>query len=450
MPRPRSEIGSVGLPLFSGSLALDTNTRLRGARGIKIYREMLLDEPAVAALHAAAMNLLRTDLQVVAGGKRASDARAAAFLETTLDDMRDAPQTYLRQLYGMLPYGYTVSELVWKRRNGGNTSKYADGMVGMAAWAYRRQDSFLRWETDKNGAITGWTQRPAPDYVERTIPLSKAIHVVADESEGSPEGKSAYRGMYVPYHFIKNLQLLYGISLERFGTGVPVFEIDEAVKTTLTDDQLTTLEDIAAGLRQNEEAYVITPAGIHFRFAESPGLNADSYHTAIQFFRVWALATGLADFIALGTGETGSFALGKDKSELFLLALNGYQDRLVSALNRQVVPRLFRYNTFGKLTDLPQFSLPAVRKYDLASLGTFAEVLNRIGAFHPTPEDEAWFRRISDLVDIDDKTLKQMHEADDAAAQDEPADTADMEGDMETGQDQGEMDEMMQGDSADA
>lgn len=440
MARPRSEIGAIGLPLFSGRLSLDTNVRLRGIQGIKIYREMLYDEPAVAALHAAAMNLLRTDLQVVPGGKRASDARAAQFLETCLDDMRDGVATYLRQAYGMLPYGYAVLELVWKRRNGGAASKYTDGNVGMAAWAYRRQDSFLRWETDKNGAITGWTQRPAPDYTERTIPLSKAIHVVADESEGSPEGKSAYRGMYVPYHFVKNLQLLYGISLERFGTGVPVFEVDASVTTALTEDQQQTLEDIAAGLRQNEEAFVITPAGIHFRFAESPGLNADSYHTAIQFFRVWALATGLADFIALGTGSTGSFALGKDKSELFLLALNGYQDRLVSALNRQVVPRLFRYNNFGKLTDLPQFSLPAVRKYDLGQLGTFAEVLNRIGAFHPTPEDEAWFRRISDLVDIDDKTLRQLHAADEQPAPpDEPNDT----GDMETGQDQGEMDEMM-------
>lgn len=439
MARPRAEIGSVGLPMFAGRLGLDTNTRLRGVPGIRIYREMATDEPAAAAFLSACATLLRTDLAVVPGGKSRADAKAATFLESTLDDMRDSLAAQLRQMYGMIIYGYGIHELVYKRRSGGVNSRYTDGLVGWAAWAYRRQDTFDRWESAENGRPDAWWQRPAPDYRPRRIPLNKAIHLVADESDGSPEGKSALRGMYVPHFFSKNFRWMYGISLERFGTGVPVFEIAEDVKATLTEEQTDTLEAIAAGLRQNEEAFVITPAGIKFRFEPSPGLAASEYREALQFFSVWALSTVMAEFIALGSGETGSFALGKDKSELFLLALNGYQDRVVTALNRQAVPRLFRYNSFGNLTKLPEFTLPAVRRYDLASIGSFLQVLNSIGAFHVTPEDEAHLRRISDQVDIDQKQLKQMHAEDEEAVVSPNGKEPDGEGDQETGQDAGDM-----------
>jgi phage gp29-like protein len=180
----------------------------------------------------------------------------------------------------------------------------------------------------------------------------------------------------------------------------------------LTDAQEQTLNDIAGSLRQNEEAFVKTPPGIKFRFEPSPGLDADKYKSAILFFRTWALATALAEFITLGTGDTGSFALGQSKIDLFLKALTGYQDKLCEAINRQAITRLFRYNDFGKLTDLPRVSLPAVKEYDLNGLSNFAQVLSGIGMFHPTPEDEAWARKVSDLPDIDMTEIEAMHEQD--------------------------------------
>lgn len=428
MARTRAEIGSVGLPLFSGHLSLDPNTRLRGARGVKLLRELAFDEPAGSAFLAACHTLLRTDLQVEAAGTTDPDKRAAEFLQTCLDDMREGLPTYLRQMYSMIWAGWDVHEVVYKRRTQG---RYTDGKVGWAHFGLRRQETLDKWGVDKNGWVSSFVQRPAPDYVIREIPLTKAVHLVADDTEGSPEGKSALRGMYKPAYFVKNLELLWGISLERFGTGIPVFEVQEGVPS-LTDAQTQTLADIAAGLRQNEEAFVITPAGIKFRFEQSPGLNADNYRSAILFFRTWALSTALGEFITLGTGDTGSFALGTAKIDLFLKALTGYQDRLCGALNRQAVTRLFRYNDFGKLTDMPRVTLPAVREYDLQGLATFTEILSRIGIFHPTPADEGLMRKISDLPDIDDKTLAKMFAVDAETANDP---TPPPEGTVQTGQD---------------
>lgn len=407
MPRQPAERGAVGLPLFAGRLSLDTNTRLRGPQAMKTYRQMLLDEPACAALKTAILTLFRTDMQVQPGGNTDADKRAAEFLEQCLDDMRESLPTTLRQMAGALDYGFGIHELVYKRRGSGPGSRYDDGRVGWAAWALRRQETLERWETDKNGRVIAFTQRPAPDYKLRTIPFTKAIHVLADDTEGSPEGRSVYRGMYRYWYMVTQFELLMGISLERFGTGLPVFKRLDGV--TLTEAQEDTLASIAEGLRQNEFAYLILPPGIDFTFAPSPGLNAATYLATIQRFRVWMLATALAEFIALGTGETGSWALGKSKIDLFLRALTGFQDRLTDAINRQAIARLFRMNDFGPLTDLPRVTLPAVREYDLQGLAQFAQVLEGIGAFHPTVEDEELFRNISDLPDLDRATLEELH-----------------------------------------
>lgn len=401
MPRTRAEIGAVGLPLFAGKLALDYNKNLRGAQAVRVYREMLYDEPAATALFAACQHLLRTDVQVQPGGPTDADKRAAELVEDALGDLRGGLAATIRQMYSMIWAGWDVHEVVYRRR--------PDGAVGWGAWALRRQDSLDSWGyDDATGEVRTFVQRPAPSFQLRTIPLRKCVHLVADDSEGSPEGRSMLRGMYRQWFFCKNVELLLGISLERFGTGIAVFEQEDGPAIQQDSPDLEVFEDVFASLRQNENAGIVVPKGWKFRFAPSPGLDAGVYLQAIQRFRTYMLQSALADFIMLGT-DGGAYSLGKDKTELFLLALNGMQERLLSALNRQAVPRLLAYNPqLGALTAPPTLTIPAVKRYDLEKIGGFAETLARVGALHVTPEDEAFFRRVGDLVDVDPAELEEL------------------------------------------
>lgn len=408
MARTKAEIGAPGLPIFAGRLSIETNTRLRWPGAGLIYQQMLNDEPAAAALWTATRTLLRSDVQVTPGSNTDTDKQAAEHVEGCFDDMRSPLATILRQQASALFYGFDIHEIVYKRR--------PDGLVGWADWALRRQATLYRWDTDKNGRVNAFTQRPAPTYALLTIPLNKCIHLVADDVDGSPEGRGALRSMYRYWYMVTQFELLGAIALERFGTGMPVFSrTEENANVKLTQDQENTLAEIAAGIRQNEEAFVLEPPGIRFRFEPSPGVDSASYLAFIQNFRIWMLSTALAEFIALGTGDTGSFALGKAKIDLFLKALTGFQDKMCDTINRQAIPQLMRYNGWGDLEEYPKVSLPAVREYDLAALGGFAKALNSIGAFHPTPEDEEWFRKISDLYDVPIEEIESMHK--EAAAQ---------------------------------
>lgn len=404
MPRSAAEIGRPGLPIFSGRVSLDKNPRLRWPQAGKIYRDMLDSEPAAAALWTAARTLLRTDVQVDAGGADDRHKQAGEHVESCLHAMRDSLDTKLKQMTSAMFYGFDIHELVYKRR--------PDGLVGWADWGIRRQESMERWGSDAKGRVDSFVQRPAPTYQLCAIPLKKCIHTVADDADGSPEGRGALRPMYRYWYMITQFELLAGIGLER-GVGFPVFQrTDTQPPIQLTTEQEDDLAAQAESIRQNEQAYVLLPPGIQFRFEPMPGVEAASYLAFIQNFRIWMLSTSLAEFIALGSGDTGSFALGKSKIDLFLKALTGFQNKLCDTINRQAIPQLMRYNAWGDLDTYPTISLPAVREYDLAALGGFAKLLYDIGSFHPTPEDEMWFRKISDLVDVPLEALVDMHDAD--------------------------------------
>jgi hypothetical protein len=398
----------VGLPLFAGYLRLDPNHKLNGAEAIRIYRQMRYDEPSASAFINAGMHLLRTDYSVEPGGPKRADKKAAALLTRALQGMETPFERVLRQMYAIMWAGWSLHELGW--------TKDADGHIVFKGMYLRRQETLQRWLTDPDdaGTVLGMEQRPPPDYRLRQIPFSRAVHVTADDTEGSPEGLSSLRGMYRPWYIVRNLEMLLGIALERFGTGIPVFEVDKELKAGLTAQDQATLEAAVAGLRQNEEAGIILPAGVSFRFAESPGLRADDYLSTIQYMRIVGLSTVLADFIALGTqnGGGGAFALSKDKSELFLMTLNTYQDRVLDALNRQAVARLLAWpaNDMGTLTGPPRIVLPPVKRYELDKLGDFVGLLNSLGAWTGTPSDEAHFRKISDLLDKSAEQIKEERE----------------------------------------
>lgn len=399
MARPKNDIGAIGLPLFAGRLSLDTNTRLRWPNAGRIFRVMMDDEPAVGALRTAVFALLRTDIQVQAGGPSKLEQRMADHVTACLDTMAIPIGTALRQMASAYFYGFSINELVYRRN--------ADGTVGWKQWGMRRQESFYRWETDPAGAITAFTQRPAPSYTLRTIPLTKCLHVLADDSEGSPEGRGILRSMYRYWYMTTQFELLFGIALERFGTGLPVFKRTDQT-AALTVEQEDDLLAQAEALRQNEKAGLLLPWGFEFSFADSPGLDAKTYLDAIQAYRVWMLSTGLAEFIALGTGETGSRSLGQSKIDLFLKALTGLQDKLCEAINRQSIPPLMRAN--GWTGAYPIVSLPPLKDYDLNAIANFIQTLANVQALHMTPDDEAWLRAVSDLPDLDLEAITALHE----------------------------------------
>lgn len=401
--KPTDELGDTGLARFYGQVSETYLPELHYPYAYAKYSEMIRRDPTIASLVNAIKLLARTATWTVEPASEADpDKRAAEFLEQCLGDMSITIEDAVEDLLSAIPFGWAWSEIVYKRRKGPNgdaASNYDDNAIGWRKFAPRRQSSFSRWEFDATGGVQGLWQVSKADGKLRYMPIDKSIHYIAQRDMGNPEGFSILEPIYEPWHYVKNLQIINGIGFERSFVGLPVFEYAEGY--TPSEQDVTLVEQIGRGLRVDERAFVGVPANIKFRLETTSNTNATTLLETIKQYRIWMLMVVLADFLALGTVSSGgSYALGQDKSELFLMAVDGWLDKIAhpdkqGVLNRYAVPRLFDYNPFPGMTDYPRIKHSSVQKPNLPALSAY---LSSLQAFiQPDPALEAELRRMADL-----------------------------------------------------
>lgn len=401
---PTDELGQSGLMQFHGLVEESYLRELRYPQAYDKFNEMRRRDPTIASLLNAVKLLARTATwSVEPAGTSEADKRAAEFLEQNLADMSVTLQDVTEDLLSAIPFGWAWSEIVYKRRDGTTAdpaSKYDDGALGWRKFAPRRQSSFVRWEFDENDGVQGLWQSTRATGKPRFLPIDKSIHFVADRDMGNPEGMSILEPMYESWHYIKNLQIIMGIGFERSFVGLPVFEYADGHAPS--DEDKALVAATGKGLRVDEKAFVGVPSNIKFRLETTTNTNASSLLETIKQYRIWSLMVVLADFIALGTMSSGgSYSLGQDKSELFLMAVDGWLDKIahpdnLGVLNRFAVPRLFAYNSgFDGMTDYPRLKHSTIQKPTLPALANYLSTLS--GFITPDPELEVELRRMANL-----------------------------------------------------
>lgn len=401
---PTDELGQSGLMQFRGLIEEAYLRELRYPQAYDKFNEMRRRDPTIASLLNAVKLLARTATwSVERAGSSEADKRAAEFLEQNMSDMSVTFQDVTEDLLSAIPFGWAWSEIVYKRRDGTTAepaSKYDDGALGWRKFAPRRQSSFVRWEFDENDGVQGLWQSTRATGKPRFLPIDKSIHFVADRDMGNPEGMSILEPMYESWHYVKNLQIIMGIGFERSFVGLPVFEYADGYEPS--DADKTLVASTGKGLRVDEKAFVGVPANIKFHLETTTNTNAAALLETIKQYRIWCLMVVMADFIALGTmASGGSYSLGQDKSELFLMAVDGWLDKIahpdnLGVLNRYAVPRLFAYNSgFEGMTDYPRIKHSTIQKPTLPALANYLSTLS--GFITPDPELEVELRRMANL-----------------------------------------------------
>lgn len=434
--RPTDELGTTGLLQWNGLVEEAYLAELRYPAAYTKFNEMRRRAPTIASLLNAVKLLARTTrVTVEPGGTSEADKRAAEFVEQNIDDMSITLPDVVEDLLSAVPFGWAWSEIVYKRRAGpaaAVASKYDDGAIGWRKFAPRRQSSFEKWRFDESGGVQGLYQSARNDLKlsQRYIPINKSIHFTADRDMGNPEGMSVLEAAYEPWHFVKNLQIINGIGFERAFVGLPVFTYGTPENSYKpSDDDKALVARIGKQLRVDEKAYITLPGEIGFRLETVSNTNATSLLDTVKYYSIQMLMIVLADFIALGTvASGGSYALGTDKSELFLMGVDGWLDKVMGVLNRFAIPRLFAYNNFDGITDYPQLTHSSVQKPNLPALASYVQSL----AAYITPDAllEAELRRMANLPEAQ---APQDGTVDDAPATDDPetGDKADPAGDAD-------------------
>ena len=426
-------IGLSGLVRSNGYVYEEFLPQLKGEKANKIYREMSDNDPIVGSmLFAIDMFMRKVGWTVEAASESPEDEENAEFLRECKEDMSTTWPDFISEVNTMLPFGWSWFEILYKRRenkmgkDGNAVSKYSDGRIGWRKFDTRSQESWDKWVFDeKDGSLLGLIQRPAPDYVERYIPIRKSLLFRTTSRKDNPEGRSVLRNAYRPWYFKKRIEEIEGIGVERDLAGLPFAEVPaEMMSATASDTDkamVASIVDLVKNVRRDQTEGVVWPQtwneqGVPqytFKLLNSGGTRQFSTDSIITRYEQRIAMTVLADFILLGNDSTGSFALSTTKSGMFQATLGAWLDIIQDVLNNYAVPRLFRLN--GMDGPFPRFVHEPVQQPSLADLATFVAALAGAGAqLFPDTDLENHFRKLALLPLRDDDSSDKERDLRDA------------------------------------
>lgn len=405
-----AEVGSSGLHQYGGWVSEEFDVQLRGIRGVKQYDEMRKSDPTVAVgLRAIGWVLGQVNWSVHPGGDTPADEEAAQFLETCMGDMSIAWSKLIRDALTMIPFGWAYMEWTLKQRNGSEAdppSRHDDGKLGWRKLSLIGQDSLQRWDIDPDGGIRGIVQLDIYNEQHKGsvhIPIEKAVLFRLEDEKNNPEGVSLLRPVWLPYYMKKNLQEIEAIGIERDLTGVLIIHLP--VNATVTDKEkaMQLLEQFKADDMSGFVAPVFG-SGDHerwrFEIINSPGSKSIDPDKVIQRYQHEIARSFLTQFLMLGQGTSGSWALGRDQREMFEVALGAILKNLEETMNRFLVPPLFRVNDFGRITALPELRAGRISKGDMEAFSTSLASLVDSGVLTPGRELEEYVREEMDLPEL--------------------------------------------------
>ena len=397
------ELGVYGKNTYTGDIRADEfQPELKGKRAIQKYKEMRDGNPIVGAVMYAVEQTLR-DVQIKIKPADDSDVakREADFLQSVLDDMDHSLDDHISEALSYLTYGFSWFEVVYKRREGDfrspkKNSKFEDGRIGVKKIAIRAPWTVEKFEVDqKTGEVLGMWQEATWGKTTVMIPVEKSLYYRTTSLNNDPSGRSVLRNAYVSYTYLNKIQNYEAVAIERELHGVPVGRMPaEYLSGDATTDQAalrSQFERILRDLKNNEQGYALLPSDLYVDADGKPtnqrlmdielitanGSRSIDIDPVVKRYQHDIARSLMAEFLMLGSGS-GSYALSKSKTDLFLRSLESYINTIVDALNKQLVERLWQLNGLPWET-MPKLVAGDVAPHDLREISSFLRNLNGAG-----------------------------------------------------------------------
>ena len=412
------ELGATGLRRSGGYILEEFLPQLQGTKARMVYREMSDNDPVIGGILLAFNEVMgRLDWHIEKPEEAtSSDLLAYDFIASAFEDTANTWDVTLSQILSMLIYGYSITEIIYKIRGGYSNSrkynsKYSDGRIGWQNFAIRSQDSFLRWEFENNGDVKAFIQQDITTGMHY-LPMSKCLLFRTNEFKGNPEGISMLRRAYSSWYYKKRIQEIEAIGIERDLAGLPVVyapqewfssNADEGVKASLI-----AVQNMVTQIKRNETEGVVLPyitnednqKILSLELLSSGGSRSFNTEAIIDRYNKMIATSMLADFVLLGQGTVGSFALGSQKLESWQMIIESISKSIAEVFNKHAIEKLLRLNGI-KCENPPKLVFGSVAHADLAALGPYLGALSDAGILSPSdPDLEAWARQQADIPPV--------------------------------------------------
>jgi len=355
---PREELGFSGYglgALLSNLAAGEYLSKLAFPQNIAVYSQMRRSDATIQTLElATTLPIQATDWRVEPASDSPAAQEAADLVENNLfGGMTITFVDFLREALLALFYGFTVFEKVFEER---------EGYIVWRKFASRHPQTVERFLFDETGGLAGIVQTgfdPQGRYRRIEIPIDKLLIFIWRKEFGNPYGVSVLRAAY-KHWFLKDLfYKLQAIALERWAVGVPWGKVPAGTSEADKNVFMQLLEN----LRSHEKAAIVTPEGYDIQIlgSQEGSRAAQAFLDAINHQDTMIVKSVLAQFLNLGQGDVGSWALSRDHSQLFLMTLNSVADWFAETVNRYAIPQLCRFNFGEDFTEFPELTFTDLR-----------------------------------------------------------------------------------------
>jgi hypothetical protein len=431
--RPTETLGAPGTAVYGGYVQEDernVNLSSREER-YKTFSETLANASIVAAGTRYFLNLVAKAEWSFSPADVPDGQMYADLCEGMLTDDPDTPWHRIVRRAAMYRfYGFSVQEWTARRR--------ADGRITLADVAPRAQLTCDRWDIDVEGRVLGVLQRSPQDAREIYLPRQKLLYLVDDTLSDSPEGLGLFRHLVAPAQRLFRYEQLEGFGFETDLRGIP---IGRGPFTELS--RLQEGGELTAAQRTRAEAPIRSFIKNHIKTAKI-GLLLDSmvYETkdekgAPSGQRMWDVelmkgsATSFAENAAaierlnremarilgveqlmLGSGNVGSFALSKDKTNSFFLLVDGALTEIKEQVRDDLIDPLWQLNGWPE-DARPEPSPEAVRHTDVEQVAATLRDMATAGAVL-SPDDPV-VGEVRDLMGVSRPPEVSTSDAEDAS-----------------------------------
>lgn len=397
----------AGTVEYAGRVQTEWDRTLRGREGAKKYQEMQEGNATVGGI----MNAIEIALSSVVWGFEApedADPEHPAMIEAVklgdswLGDMSIPWSETVTAIAAYLGYGYQPLEVQWKYRRGEDadpSSFYDDNRIGLRKLLPIPQVTVDRWLFSEDGSLEGLVQL-LDNGKTAEVPIGKLCIVKTRYHHGSPEGRSILRPAYPNYYYLTHFEEMEAIGVERDAVGFPVIYLPlGADKNTGSTEYQAALDVVRNIKRDDQQGLVIPPPygeseaqRTKLELLGTPGTKLFDDDKIIRRHQWQIGASAMTQFLQMGSGETGTYALSRDSTDMFVMSVHSRLDQMASYLNRFVFRLLFRANVVPGLEDYPVLAPGRVTEGDIVALMDTVSKLTLSGLITVNDETENWAR----------------------------------------------------------
>lgn len=335
------EIGSTGTEIYAGYISEEPLRELRGTEAMKIYDQMRRSDPRIKMVSSAVKNPIKSADWAIETLVDSDQAEAQkALIEKILfkGGLGKSWKKNLHEVLSMVDFGYSLQEITHKPVI---NDKEFGCFVGLKSLKLIGQKTVERFNVNKDGTLCSVYQQASGDVGKNVnVPAEFLLHFSIEKEGDNYEGVSMLRPCYGPWLRKNNALKQESVGNQNASTPLPVMTVPDGEQNSKQyKNAITFLENYS----RNRVSYLLKPVGFDLEMINNP-FDSSKIRSTIDSENEEIVFAFLANFLNLGQGGAGSYALSNDLSDFFLSSLVFIADEIVETYNTQLIPQLINLN----------------------------------------------------------------------------------------------------------